>query len=402
MLSKTLSMLRMKGCAMSGPSTIIDDVARHAAARAQVPAPVHRSLDRRAAPQPTLDDSLQRALAATHHTLHDYLAHASRPAGDAGPQVVDLWTDLGRQPEGKLVRPRLVLAAYLGLGGQDLGAVVPVAAAQELLHTAMLAHDDLLDHDEHRRGRPNLAGTARARLADAGVAGPRADVHVQAAALLGGDLAIAGAFDLVLTSTADPRVRLEVIGQLVRAVHVAVAGEALDVAGPLRPPLDTDPRLVAELKTATYTCVVPLVSGAILAGADAVTKARLEVCGRALGIAFQLVDDLLGVFGDPRITGKSAVSDLREGKRTLLLASAYRDAGPADVALLDQHVGRDDLDEDGAAVVRDVMRRSGAPEVVRTTVSELLTEARATAQDLPDALGQHLVDLADSFARRVA
>jgi geranylgeranyl diphosphate synthase, type I len=400
MLSKILSTLSKKGCAMSGPSTTIDDVARHAVA--PDPAPAIRSRSPHRPTRRALDAALDRALATTRRTLQDYLDPAARPAGDAGPEVVDLWSDLARQPGGKLVRPRLVLAAYLGLGGQDLGAVAPVAAAQELLHSAMLAHDDLLDHDEHRRGRPNLAGAARARLADAGVTGPRADVHVQAAALLGGDLVIAGAFDLVLTSTADPAVRLEVIGQLVRSVHVAVAGEALDVAGPLRSPLDTDPQLVAELKTATYTCVVPLVCGAILAGADAATRAHLETSGRALGVAFQLVDDLLGVFGDPRVTGKSAISDLREGKRTLLLAATYRQADPADVALLDQHLGRADLDEAGAAVVRDVMRRTGAPDAVRESVARHLDEARAAAAALPAPLRLHLLDLADSFAARIA
>ncbi|MEK8226113.1 polyprenyl synthetase family protein [Oerskovia sp. M15] len=135
----------------------------------------------------------------------------------------------------------------------------------------------------------------------------------------------------------------------------------LDVSGQLLSPLEVDAALVAELKTATYTCTVPLVCGAILAGADQATRDRLEVYGRALGIAFQLVDDLLGVFGDPRVTGKSAVSDLREGKRTLLLAYAYGRAERADVALLDQYVGRADLTDAGADVVREIMRRTAAP-----------------------------------------
>lgn len=388
---------------MSGTSTTIDDVAeRSAAGRLAASPPVAEGTTTEDAADARFAAALDRAVTATRGTLAQYLASSAARAGGAGPQVVDLWQDLGDQAGGKLVRPRLALAAYLGLGGHDLGAVVPVAAAQELLHTAMLVHDDLLDHDESRRGRPNLAGTTRSRLAGSGIGGARAEVQVQAAALLGGDLAISGAFELVLASTAHPRDRIEVTRQLVRAVQAAVAGEVLDVSGQLRAPLDVDPAQVAELKTATYTCVVPLVSGAILAGADRSVRARLEECGRALGIAFQLVDDLLGVFGDPRVTGKSAVSDLREGKRTLLLAATYRRAAPADVVLLDQHVGRADLTEGDAAVVREIMRRTGAPEAVRGTVTRYLDEARAGAAGLPGPLGRYLTGLADSFAERVA
>ena len=398
---------------MSGTSTTIDDVAERSASGtsphgpgAAVVAPPEGTLDHDHGRGPLTHDTfalhLDEALAATRTVLHEHLVQGAASAATGGRPVVDLWTDLADQVGGKLVRPRLTLAAYLGLGGRDLGAVAPVAAAQELLHTAMLVHDDLLDHDETRRGRSNLAGATRSRLAAAGTDGSRADVHVQAAALLGGDLAIAGAFDLVLSSTATPGERLAVTAQLVRAVQVAVAGEVLDVSGPLLAPGDVDPALVAELKTATYTCVVPLACGAILAGADAASRASLETYGRALGVAFQLVDDLLGVFGDPRVTGKSALSDLREGKRTLLLACAYRGAEPADVALLDQHVGRADLTEAGAAVVRAVMRRTAAPEAVRATVTRHLDEARAAAAELPAPLGSYLLDLADSFADRAA
>lgn len=392
---------------MSATSTTIDDVAERSSTGAV------RAASAGAEPRPGTEPGLaastrdvrlavdlDHALTATRRALAEYFATAASRATD--PRVVDLWKDLADQTGGKLVRPRLVLAAYLGLGGRDLGAAVPVAAAQEVLHTAMLVHDDLLDHDESRRGRPNLAGTTRARLAGTGVEAAHADELVQAASLLAGDLAISGAFDLVLTSTAPPPVRLEVTRQLVRAVQTAVAGEVLDVSGQLRSPLDVAPLVVAELKTATYTCVVPLLSGATLAGADRAVRSDLETCGRALGIAFQLVDDLLGVFGDPRVTGKSTLSDLREGKRTLLLACAYRRATPADVALLDRYVGRADLTEAEADVVREAMQRSGAPGAVRETVTRHLDEARAAASRLPAPLARYLTDLADSFAERVA
>ena len=122
---------------------------------------------------------------------------------------------------------------------------------------------------------------------------------------------------------------------------------------------------MAELKTAAYSGALPLVVGAVLAGADEGYAAQLGAVGSALGVAFQLTDDELGVFGDPAVTGKSVLSDLREGKRTELLRRTYALADRAGCAVLDAQVGRPDLDEEGASAVREVMVSSGALAEVR-------------------------------------
>lgn len=341
------------------------------------------------------------ALARTTGVLDRYLAGRRDQAAHIALPYAQLWDVLADQVGGKLLRPRLTLAAYLGLGGTDVDAVTPVAAAQELVHTAMLAHDDLLDHDEVRRGRPNLAGTYRARLERDGVVGRAADDQVIAAGLLGGDLALASAFELVASAPVDSALRVAVVGLLARSIGTTVAGELLDVAAELREPSEVDPMLVAELKTAAYSCSGPLAAGAVLAHASSTTHVHLERFGSALGIAFQLVDDDLGVFGNPAWTGKSTLSDLRQGKRTEMLRLTYVLADDSDRRLLDALVGDPDLDEDGAARVRAVMTATGARDRTRALAAGAARSARERAeQSLPDPLAGYLVGLVDELDGR--
>lgn len=355
----------------------------------------------RATAAPWLDVAVADALDRTRDVLDRYLADRRAVAARLDPGFGSLWGHLGDQVGGKLLRPRLTLAAYLGLGGDDVVGVAHVAAAQELLHTAMVVHDDLLDHDEVRRGRPNLAGTYRTRLATDGVVGGPADDHVLAAGLLGGDLALVAAFGVVARAPLAADLRIAVVDLLAQGVSTTVAGELLDVASGLRPPAQVDTLLVAELKTAAYTCTVPLQAGAVLARAPERTRTELARFGAALGTAFQLVDDELGVFGDPGRTGKSVLSDLRAGKRTELLRLAYLRADAAGRATLDAHVGRPDLDEASAALVRDVMARCGARDELRAVAARAAATAQGVAHEhLPAELAEHLCAVVDEMARR--
>jgi geranylgeranyl diphosphate synthase, type I len=345
-----------------------------------------------------LDDAVALGLQSTVDVLTRFLTDQRADGALLHPAYGTLWGRLAEQVGGKLLRPRLTMAAYLGLGGQDVLAAAHVAAAQELLHTAMVVHDDLLDHDEVRRGRPNLAGSYRAELLAEGVVGQGAEDQVLAAGLLGGDLALVAAFGLVARAPLAPAVRVAVVDLLVRGVGTTVAGELLDVAAGLRAPAQVDTLLVAELKTAAYTCTVPLHAGALAAGADDVVLAALGRFGAALGTAFQLVDDEQGVFGDPARTGKSVLSDLRAGKRTELLRLSYLLADGAGRAVLDTHVGRADLDEHAAQEVRDVMARSGARAQLREIAQRAAATARAVAVDeLPAPLAQHLCVVVDEL-----
>ncbi|MFC4613558.1 polyprenyl synthetase family protein [Cellulomonas algicola] len=343
-----------------------------------------------------VEDVTARADAA----LRDLLVERAARAGRHAVEARTLWEDLSGTLGGKLLRPRLVAAAYLGLGGRVSSVVVPVAAAHEALHVAMLAHDDVLDHDDRRRGRLNAGGAARQRARTAGLPEHVADERALAAGLLAGDLALTTAFRLLARTPVTGDLREHLADLLADGIETAVAGELLDVVSESLAPRDVDALLVAALKTAEYTCRSPLASGAALAGADLDVRRRLDDVGVALGLAFQLADDDLGVFGDPAATGKSTLSDLRRGKRTELLRLAYAGAGRTGRAVLDRYVGQPDLDERDAELVRTVMVDSGALAAMRLLVERTADTARAHAAQLPHPLGDYLVGVVDDLAGR--
>lgn len=321
-------------------------------------------------------------------------------AGRLHPLGEQLWRDLGDGLGGKLMRPRLTLATYFGLGGDDGAAVAPVAAAQELLHAALLVHDDLLDHDEVRRGRPNVAGATRARRAAEGHGARQVDEQATAAALLAGDGGLVAAFRLVAAAPVAALTRVQLVDLLAQGVETTVAGELLDVAAELEHPAAVDALLVAELKTAAYSFRVPLVCGALTAGADESVLAVLAEVGTALGLAYQLVDDELGVFGDSATTGKSVLSDLREGKRTELLRQAWLRTDEAGRGVLERHVGNPELDEGDAAVVRGVLRDSGALAATRALAGATARRAAEAASVLPAPLAGYLDRVIDDLSGR--
>lgn len=346
--------------------------------------------------------AVDRVTSSAAETLRADIEDRAAAAQELSALHARLWQALGTQVGGKLLRPRLAAAAYLGLGGTDAAVVLPVGVAVELLHTAMLVHDDLLDHDEIRRGRPTVTGLARAELSARQLGGPQADDVVAATGLLAGDLALAAAFEWASRAPVPPSVGMTVIRQLTKAVDVTVAGELLDMVGVLAPVDRAEPSRVCGLKTAWYSCVLPLTVGATLAEAPGYLQARLERLGMALGIAFQLVDDDLGVFGCAETTGKSVLSDLREGKRTALLREGYRRCGDAGRAVLDANVGRHDLDESGAAEVRAVLVDSGARAAALAEAAANAERAAEEAAALPAPLGGFLTGLVGTVMTREA
>ncbi len=280
---------------------------------------------------------------------------------------------------GKRLRPQFLWCGWLaGAGarsGPDADALLRVGAALELLQACALVHDDVIDRSERRRGRPSTHRAVAKHHADAGLAGDPEHHGVSVAVLLG-DLALAWADDL-FTEGASALGAIGRAAPVWRAMRTEVlAGQLLDLA--VTASTDTDPgqqerdaMLVNRYKTAAYTVERPLHLGAALAGAAPATVAALRAYGTDIGVAFQLRDDLLGVFGDPAVTGKPAGDDLAEGKRTLLLALARAalTARPDDLAELDAGVGRADAD---VARLSELIAGTGAVDAVEHRIDLLV------------------------------
>ncbi|WP_446217788.1 polyprenyl synthetase family protein [Micromonospora sp. IBHARD004] len=242
---------------------------------------------------------------------------------------------------GKRVRPTFAYWGWRGVVGGDgpLPAVLPALAALELLHTFALVHDDVMDASDTRRGLPTAHRAAAARHRAAGHAGDP-DRFGEAVAVLIGDLCMVWADRLLAHATVPPTRLLDVRRCYDQMRIETVAGQYLDVLGEndaANWSMDRALR-VARYKTASYTVQRPLLFGACLAGvaADAPLIAAYTRYGLAVGEAFQLRDDLLGVYGDPAATGKPAGDDLRTGKPTALLMLARQLATPTQRRALDR------------------------------------------------------------------
>jgi geranylgeranyl diphosphate synthase type II len=334
--------------------------------------------------------------------LHRFFAASRLRASDYGEHYVALWDSLDLASRGgKRVRPALVLAAYDAFGGTDHTLSTPVAVSFELLHTAFLIHDDVIDRDLSRRGIANVAGrfTERAIAHGAGIG--QAEAWAQAAAILAGDLALSEAHRALALLPVDAGLRGRLLDLLDRAVFVSAAGELADVTNTVsRTPLTID-QVVSTLehKTAIYSFEAPLQAGAVLAGAPADAIDALGRFGRLIGIAFQLTDDLLGVFGNPASTGKSTLADLREGKQTALIAHAgSTDSWP----LIAPFVGKGDLTEAEAEIVRGHLRNCGADSTADALAREYASRAVDALQlaGMPPELRATLTQLASSAVTR--
>lgn len=278
---------------------------------------------------------------------------------------------------GKRLRPQFLWWGWRAAGGEPEGpradAAWMSAASLELIQASALAHDDIIDNSDTRRGEPSL----------------HIAVGVSPALLLG-DLALAWADDLFTDGAVALGAPAEAFGAWRGMRTEVIAGQLLDLAADGSA---GDARQVNRFKTAAYTVERPLHLGAALAGGSAELVVGLRKYGVHLGQAFQLRDDLLGVFGDAVVTGKPAGDDLIEGKQTLLLAVArdrLSESDPGGRAELDAGLG------DPAQVPRltALVAASGAPQVIEDEIAAEVREALAALEVVPEPARDALIALA--------
>lgn len=275
---------------------------------------------------------------------------------------------------GKRFRPQLVVRVHDALGGHAGPAVEQVGAAVELLHTGFLVHDDVIDGDDVRRGRPSTPGRFRALALAQGATRSGAEGYALAGAVLVGDLALSHALRALALCDVDTTTRALLLDLFDTALRVSAAGELADVRlslGVGDPTLDEVLTMAAH-KTAAYSFVLPMQAGAVLAGADPDTVVGVGRVGHLLGVAYQLLDDLDGVFGDPEGTGKRTLGDLREGKRTPLIVHARQSPTWDRVS---GFLGRSDLGAADAARVRHALEEGGSRAFVEDLARRHLGEA---------------------------
>ncbi|GHD16273.1 polyprenyl synthetase [Streptomyces violarus] len=306
--------------------------------------------------------------------------------------------------DGKRLRAAFCYWGWRAAGQPDSDALVRAAASMELVHAAAVVHDDLIDDSPLRHGRPTTHVALRGALGNR----PDADGAARSLAMLVGDLLMALAGQLFATSglPAAYLVRARPLWSLM--ARELIAGECLEIlrtgAGP-----DTAVSLkVIRYKTAKYTVEQPLLIGGLLAGAGSRLREGYSAYGLPLGEAFQLRDDLLGLFGDPDHTGKANADDVRGRRPTALLAETWRLAGEEERESLRALLSRDDLDSEGPDArdldaVREVMCRLKAPDRIEAMISARVEEALDALHglDVPTPSATALTALAHSAAVRL-
>ena len=305
----------------------------------------------------------------------------------AVPEAAELIAEIHRivGAGGKRLRPAFCYWGYRATGAKHSEAIVGVSSSFELLHTFAIVHDDIMDSAGERRGLPST-------LATMGVG----------RALLVGDLALVLADAAFWGSGFSADILAPAFADFTAMREEVIAGQFLDISAHDEPIDEERARAIAILKSGSYSIEHPLLIGARLGGADDRTRAALAVLGRPLGEAFQLRDDLLGVFGDPALTGKPADSDIREGKRNVLYAKT-RAALPEDErAWFESKWGHDDLDADSVDRLRALVDSSGARAATEDLVEDLAAAAATAlaAAEIDDDARSALGGLMDMAIRR--
>ena len=271
---------------------------------------------------------------------------------------------------GKRLRPAFCYWGWRAAGGADTENAVKAATALELLQACALVHDDVMDGSDTRRGLPAA--------------------HRRFAALHRGNEWLGSPEDFGLGAALYDEMRTELMaGQYLDLLEQARGGGSIERA-----------ERVIRFKSAKYTIERPLHLGVLLAGGSPELLTTFTNYGLPLGEAFQLRDDVLGVFGDPSETGKPAGDDLREGKRTVLIAKALETASPSQASKIRRHLGDPHLDAEGVALLREILTETGALDAVEARISELTANAQAAIVDVTNPARDVLSDLITAATAR--
>jgi len=316
------------------------------------------------------DDTLNRIARAVEQRLELVFAEARSGhatglfPGASRSMILDQVRDLTMRA-GKRVRAALLVCGAALFDDQAAAdpAVIDAAAAMELLHTYFLIHDDIMDDDPTRRGGPSVHAALGDRLGDGKLG--------RDLAILAGDLAVA-LHEGLLAGLAAPDGRRRMAARIFAEMHLDVVhGQTMDLLG------TGDAEEVARRKTASYTTVGPLATGAALAGASEAEIERLAVIARPLGVAFQLRDDLLGAFGSSEVTGKPVGTDLRAGKATFLVQEGLRRADARQRAAIEAVLGTEDASAEAVGDAARALDRCGARRACEERIDQLVDGALA-------------------------
>lgn len=331
-------------------------------------------------------DQLLRFKSVLDVELKKYLDKSIKEAYEISPyagEMTEYITDLTMRG-GKRIRAALLFYSYLAHGGTDKKEALKASMAMELSETYLLIHDDIMDNDRLRRGGETIHESYEQKIKAKHLRVTNGSHHFgESMAMLAGDIACAMSNEILSGCNFDKEYLNNVIAELNEIYRVECYGQALDMFSQTRDDLTADDVILThKLKTVPYTFDGPVKIGAILAGLSPKNSKKLEGYTIPLGVAFQVQDDILGLFGSIEKLGKPVTSDLREGKKTLLMLDALARADQNGRDIINQNLGNCRATIKGLKEVREVVKSTGALE-------ESMNLARNLAQEAAEFIKKH-------------
>lgn len=303
---------------------------------------------------------------------------------------------------GKRIRPALVYYGYLAAGGQEEEKIIEASMSIELTHAFLLIHDDIIDRDAKRHGVATLH--ERYKKIGRRLSLEKDGTHFgNSMAMLAGDIASAMANEVIFNSRFEPATIMRALNKLQQIVYTIVPGEMLDVVMEMQgSATEKDILRMYEGKTSSYSFEGPLHLGGLLAGsADDAMLAKFSAYSMPVGKAFQIRDDVIGLFGSEKKTGKPIGSDVIEGKQTILLVKALETGTKEQKEIIRRYLGKKDLGADELEEFREAIRSTGALEYAQNLSSRLVEEAKkalseidfknAEAREFLEALADYII-----------
>jgi len=350
-------------------------------------------------------DQLKAFKSDLDQELKIYLELKIRQARDISPFVEEMSTHISELTlrGGKRIRAALLFYSYLAHGGTDRAMAMQAAMSMELSESYLLIHDDIMDDDSLRRGGETIHETYRKTAKKKYHARINARQFGSSIAMCAGNIASAMSYEIISKLKCDEK-NINRALQLLSDIYILENyGQSLDLFSQVREKITHDDvTKVQELKTVPYTFDGPVKIGAILAGADDSKIKKLESYTLPLGIAFQIQDDILGIFGSTEKTGKPITSDLKEGKKTLLILDALQNANKKQQKIIEKNLGNKWVTMRGLEAVKKVLIETGALEKSKKMARDLAEKAEGAmkAIELKEEGKTFLVDIADYIVNR--
>lgn len=282
------------------------------------------------------------------------------------------------------IRPLICLSAY-ALFKEITPEAQQLALTTELLQTSLLIQDDIMDNDDLRRGKPTvhkIYETYKGYNKNLGMS----------IAILAGDIAALLAYELVEQSSLPATIKIRVIKEINEILEQEYYGQSLDIINAAEKVTKEDILQTYNLKTAAYTTTGPLALGAILAGAQESDIIKLKACGRMFGLAFQIIDDLGNLFTAQEETGKIPYADLKEGKKTFIMAMTFEHASEQQKAILQKGLGNKELTKEAAESIKNISIQTKGLDKTKAYAADLLQQAEHKLQEInAQEQGKHYI-----------